>query len=48
MGRNHFAKTFASPYFQSDYYKNETSGGRLEQRIERWFKRFFKKEKKES
>ena len=40
MGRNHFAKTFASPYFQSEYYKNETAGGKMEQRIERWFKRF--------
>ena len=48
MGRDHFSKTFASPYFQSSYYKNETTGGKLEQRIERWFKRFFKKDKEES
>jgi hypothetical protein len=41
MGRNHFAKTFASPYFQSDYYKNETVGGKAEQRVEQWFKNVF-------
>ena len=41
MGRNHFAKTFASPYFQSDYYKNETKGGKAEQRIEQWLKNVF-------
>lgn len=48
MGRNHFSKTFFSPYFQSDYYKNETPGGKWEQKIEGWFKRFFKKNKEES
>jgi hypothetical protein len=45
MGRNHFAKTFASPYFQSRYYKNETEGGRIEQRIEQWFKNVFRLKK---
>lgn len=39
MGRNHFAKTFHSPYFQSDYYKKETPGGILEDKIERWLKK---------
>jgi hypothetical protein len=41
MGRNHFAKTFASPYFQSEYYKNETPGGKAEQKVEQWFKNVF-------
>lgn len=41
MSRNHFAKTFASPYFQSDYYKNETPSGKAEEKIEQWFKNVF-------
>lgn len=41
MGRNHFAKTFQSPYFQSDYYKKETPGGKLETKIENWLKKVF-------
>ena len=45
MTRDHFAKTFKSPYFQSDRYQ-ETSGGKLEKRIEKFFQRIFKKEKK--
>jgi len=45
MGRNHFSKTFASPYFQSSYYKNETSGGKAEQKIEQWFKNVFRLKK---
>lgn len=45
MGRNHFSKTFSSPYFQSSYYKNETPGGKCEDKIEKFFKKFFKKVK---
>ena len=41
----HFSKVFFSPYFQSDYYKEETSGGIIESKIERFFKKVFKKEK---
>jgi hypothetical protein len=41
MGRNHFAKTFQSPYFQSDYYKKETPGGKFETKIENWLKKVF-------
>ena len=48
MARNHFAKTFSSPYFQSSFYKNDTPGGKLESKIERFLKRFFKAEKKEN
>jgi hypothetical protein len=45
MTRDHFSKTFKSPYFQSDAYQ-ETPGGKWEKRIEEFLKRFFKKEKK--
>jgi hypothetical protein len=33
MPRDHFSKMFFSPYFQTDYYKNETPGGKIEQKI---------------
>lgn len=46
MGRDHFKKVFFSPYFQSNHYKNETTGGKIEKKIESWFKKFFKKEEK--
>lgn len=39
MGRDHFSKTFHSPYFQSEYYKKETPGGKLETKIENFLKR---------
>jgi len=42
MGRDHFSKAMHSPYFQSDYYK-ETPGGKLETKIENFFKKIFKK-----
>jgi hypothetical protein len=46
MPRDHFSKMFFSPYFQTDYYKNETRGGKMEKRIELFFlkiKEIFKK-----
>lgn len=46
MGRDHFKKVFFSPYFQSNHYKNETQGGKLEKKIENFFKKFFKKKGK--
>ena len=39
MGRNHFAKVFHSPYFQSDYYKEETPGGKFETKVENFLKK---------
>lgn len=39
MGRDHFSKTFHSPYFQSSYYKEETPGGRFEDRVEKFLKK---------
>lgn len=41
MTRDHFKQTFNSPYFQSSYYKEETPGGSLENKIESFFKKFF-------
>lgn len=46
MPRDHFKKVFYSPYFQSDHYKNESRGGKIEKKIENFFKKLFKKEKK--
>jgi hypothetical protein len=46
MPRDHFKKVFYSPYFQSDHYKNESAGGKIEKKIEKLFKIIFKKEKK--
>jgi hypothetical protein len=46
MSRDHFSKVLHSPYFRTDYYKNETAGGMIETRIENFFKRLFKREKK--
>jgi hypothetical protein len=43
----HFSKVFFSPYFQSDHYKEESAGGIIESKIEGFFKKLFKKEKKE-
>jgi hypothetical protein len=43
MPRNHFQKVMSSPYFQSNFYKNETVGGKMEKKIENWFKKIFKK-----
>jgi hypothetical protein len=37
MPRDHFSKMFFSPYFQTDYYKNETPGGKMEKKIELFF-----------
>jgi hypothetical protein len=46
MARDHFSKAFQSPYFQSNFYKNETPGGKIEAKIENFLKKLFKKEKK--
>ncbi len=46
MPRDHFKKFFYSQYFQSDNYKNESPGGKLEKKIENFFKKLFKKEEK--
>jgi hypothetical protein len=46
MPRDHFKKVFYSPYFQSDHYKNESAGGKIEKKIEFFFKKIFKKEVK--
>ena len=46
MTRDHFSKVMHSPYFQTDHYENESAGGKLEKKIEGWFKRFFKRTKK--
>ena len=43
MPRDHFSKMFSSPYFQSSYYQNETHGGRLEKRIEKFVKKILRK-----
>ena len=42
----HFSKVFFSPYFQSDHYKNEQTGGVIESKIENFFKKIFKKKEK--
>lgn len=34
MPRDHFSKMMRSPYFQTDYYKYESSAGKIEQKIE--------------
>jgi hypothetical protein len=46
MPRDHFKKVFYSPYFQSDHYTNESPGGKIEKKIENFFKKIFKKEVK--
>lgn len=46
MTRDHFNKVMHSPYFQTDHYANESVGGKLERKIERFFNRIFKKSKK--
>lgn len=46
MTRDHFSKVMHSPYFQSEHYAHESAGGKIERKLESWFRRFFKKEKK--
>jgi len=46
MGRDHFKQVFFSPYFQSKHYQEESQGGKLERKIENWFKKKFKKDHK--
>jgi len=46
MTRDHFSKVMHSPYFQTEHYENESAGGKLEKKIEGWFKRIFKRKKK--
>lgn len=43
MPRDHFSKMFSSPYFQSDFYKNESVGGRMEKRIEKFVKKILRR-----
>lgn len=45
MSRDHFSKVMHSPYFQTDHYKNESLGGKLENKIEKFLKKLFKREK---
>lgn len=35
MPRDHFSKMMSSPYFQSDYYKNESAASKIEAKIEK-------------
>ena len=35
MTRDHFKQVYSSPYFQSDYYKDETRSGIIESKMER-------------
>ena len=42
MTRDHFSKVMQSPYFQSEYYKNEAQGGKYEKRIEKFLKKIMK------
>jgi hypothetical protein len=48
MGRDHFSKTFHSPYFQSNYYKEETPGGKFETKMENWLKKVFFRPRKDT
>jgi hypothetical protein len=48
MGRDHFSKTFHSPYFQSNYYKEETPGGKFETKVENWLKKVFFRPRKDT
>jgi hypothetical protein len=46
MSRDHFSKVLHSPYFRTDYYQNESPGGKMEKKIEGFLKKLFRKEKK--
>jgi len=46
MTRDRFKKTMFSPYFQSEYYKNESAAGKMEKRIESFFIKLFSLGKK--
>lgn len=46
MTRDRFKKTMFSPYFQSDYYKNESAAGKIEKSIESFFIKLFSLGKK--
>lgn len=37
MPRDHFSKMMSSPYFQTEHYRNETFGGRTEQKINNFY-----------
>lgn len=45
MARDHFSKAFHSPYFRTDAYK-ESPGGKLEIKVENFFKKLFRRGKK--
>jgi hypothetical protein len=46
MTRDHFKKVMHSPYFQTDHYADESVGGNIERKIEKFFNRIFKGKKK--
>jgi hypothetical protein len=35
-----------SPYFQTDHFENESKSRNLEKKVEGWFKKIFKRNKK--
>jgi hypothetical protein len=43
MTRDHFNQAFNSPYFQSDYYRNETEAGRAEGKILKIINKIFRR-----
>jgi hypothetical protein len=42
MSRDHFAKVFKSPYFQSEHYKNDSESRSMEKMIEKKIKSILK------
>lgn len=46
MPRDHFKKVFFSPYFRTEHYYKNTADGKLEQKIETFLKRIFKRKRK--
>jgi len=46
MSPRHFSKQMFSPYFQSDHYKNESNEIKMQNKIESFFKKIFKRKNK--
>jgi hypothetical protein len=46
MSPRNFSKMMQSPYFQTDHYRNETPGGKMEVKIENFLKTIKNKIKK--
>ena len=46
MTPRNFSKTYATPYFQTEHYKKETPGGKLESKIEKAFYKLFRGRKR--